>query len=194
MSPSSTKRQQEFLAGRQCALAALQQAGCKNISEIKTDLNRAPLWPVGFTGSISHTQDFTAAAVAPTSACRGLGIDAERILSDKTAVRIRDKILTVNEVALLAACDSLDMNLGVGVIFSAKESLYKALNPLTQTFFGFQEAEAILISHSNPHEGEMVFRLLTRLSKEFDIGCEITARFKTKNLILTAVEIPPHSI
>lgn len=190
---TGSKRESEFAAGRHCASLALQQAGYKNLEEITAEVKnaptRAPIWPEGFTGSITHTRGFTLAVVAPKaphSKILGLGVDAERILSEETALRIRDKILTKNEVKLLKPHSGLGLSLGqsVGLIFSAKESLYKALNPLTQTFFGFQDAEVIRFAPE-----EIRLRLQTSLSKDFDRGFEIAARFQIQERIVTVVEV-----
>lgn len=185
---ASVKRRREFAAGRYCASIALQQAGCKNLDEIKIGVNRAPIWPEGFIGSISHSQGYSIAAVASNSLLVGLGVDAERILPEKTAVRIRNKILTANEMSLLSSYENLSR--GVSVIFSAKESLFKALNPIVHKKFGFQDAEVFRISSLNSQLGEIRFRLLSTLSKAYTRDFEITAQFQIRDRVMTAVEIP----
>src|SRR5437667_3257012 len=59
------KRRLEFAAGRQCAHEALRVlAPLDGHSPIGIALDRSPVWPPGFVGSIAHTQGFASAAVA----------------------------------------------------------------------------------------------------------------------------------
>ena len=47
------KRQREFAAGRRAGRSALAAVGALN-AEIPRAEDRSPVWPDGFTGSISH--------------------------------------------------------------------------------------------------------------------------------------------
>src|SRR5580692_6347409 len=71
-----SKRVQEFAAGRVCARAALAQLGYAAVA-LPMGEDRAPQWPAGATGSITHTNGFCAAVVAATAQIRALGLDAE---------------------------------------------------------------------------------------------------------------------
>ena len=69
---SVAKRQAEFLAGRLCARAALQQLDHLDcVPAIGED--RAPVWPARISGSITHSTGHAAAIVAHTAQWRGLG-------------------------------------------------------------------------------------------------------------------------
>jgi hypothetical protein len=87
------KRRHEFRAGRHCARAALRTLGLP-AGPIPRRTDRAPGWPVGSVGSITHTGDLAsglaAAVVAPDSVALGLGVDAESDsdLSDAITERI----------------------------------------------------------------------------------------------------------
>src|SRR5471032_3077916 len=73
---SVAKRQAEFLAGRVCARAALQQLeGLNFIPAIGDD--RAPVWPSHISGSITHSTGRAAAIEIGRAHWRGLGMDLE---------------------------------------------------------------------------------------------------------------------
>src|ERR1700738_5557121 len=76
---ATQKRQREFLAGRRCAKQALQGLGAGS-THVAMAEDRAPIRPGGVVGSITHTGDFAAAAVAWAADIAGLGIDSEQII------------------------------------------------------------------------------------------------------------------
>lgn len=125
------KRQVEFLRGRACARAALQMLGGPAAAPLPVGAARGPIWPDGFTGSITHTAGIVGAIVAPLSACAGIGIDVERgsALPEGTG-RL---VLQPEEQDRLVS--PLDL-----VAFSAKESIFKAVHPVVERWIGFKEA------------------------------------------------------
>ncbi len=135
---ASSKRQREFRAGRHCAHTALQQLGLAK-QAILRDANRAPLWPKGYLGSISHCQDLCIAACAKQHPIISLGLDAEPMQPIKPGVE--QYIQTKAEMAYLK---SLVPRLPERLVFSAKESLYKCFYPLLKTFFGFHTVEIVI--------------------------------------------------
>src|SRR5215469_16812348 len=58
------KRRAEFATGRACAHAALDAWGAPD-APLLPGPDRAPLWPDGFVGSISHARGACAAVAAP---------------------------------------------------------------------------------------------------------------------------------
>src|SRR5262249_37950297 len=70
------KRRYEFATGRRCARAALAQLGFPP-APLLAGPDRAPLWPDGVVGSITHTDSYRAAAVARAEQLCSVGIDAE---------------------------------------------------------------------------------------------------------------------
>lgn len=115
------KRQNEYLAGRRCAAKALRTAG---LPEVVGQKDRAPVWPMGCVGSISHSDTRAVAVVSQTHA--GLGVDVERLMTLAQASDIQALILTDAEAALRPAAMTFESFLTL--IFSAKESVYKALS------------------------------------------------------------------
>src|ERR1700716_1803425 len=64
-------RQREFLAGRLCAAQALRCLGADS-THVGMAGDRAPVWPDGVVGSITHSGGFAAAAVAWAATSPGL--------------------------------------------------------------------------------------------------------------------------
>ncbi len=169
---SVAKRQAEYLAGRVCARAALQRLDGRDYVP-GTHEDRAPIWPAGIHGSITHGRGWAAAVVAAEGACRGLGLDQENLLSDERAERLAGEILTETELQRLAPGD---LGLAVTLTFSLKESLFKTLYPLTRQRFYFEHAEVLEWSS----EGHARLRLLTDLSPQWRHGQEIDGQFKVQ--------------
>lgn len=127
------KRKQDFLAGRLCAKRALSKLGIE-VDVIAMDSNRAPLWPLGITGSITHTQTWALAAVSKS--LQALGLDAEVLMSKERYEKLEKMIVNTDEKKLIHS----NLTLFPTLVFSAKESLYKALYPHCLEYFGFLEA------------------------------------------------------
>ena len=173
---SVAKRQAEFLAGRVCARAALQQLeGLDCVPAIGED--RAPVWPAHISGSITHSTGRAAAIVANKAHWRGLGMDLENLLNFERAERLAGEILTPPELQRMAAAGSEHLALLVTLTFSVKESLFKALYPIVQQRFYFEHAEVLEWSA----DGQVRLRLLTDLSSEWRNGAELDAQFAVKD-------------
>lgn len=136
------KRRAEFLAGRYAAGQALAALGLPNQFPSRLPDSRQPSWPQGFCGSISHSHGQAAAVVARSSDWLGLGLDLEMQISDARAQRLASTVLLPEEQARLTA-SAQSLASALLLAFSAKESLFKALNPLCQTYFGFLDAQLI---------------------------------------------------
>lgn len=172
---SVAKRQAEFLAGRLCARAALQQLeGSNMVPAIGED--RAPVWPEHITGSITHSTGRAAAIVAQKCHWRGLGMDLENLLSPERAERLAGEILTPAEMRRMAAGRRDQRAMWVTLTFSVKESLFKALYPIVRQRFYFEHAEVLEWTEA----GEVRLRLLTDLSGEWRNGTELNAQFGVK--------------
>jgi len=134
---ATQKRQREFLAGRWCAKQALQGLGAGS-THVAVAEDRAPIWPDGVVGSITHAGDFAGAAVAWAADIAGLGIDSEQIIDPATAGDIAD-ICMVNEGTLFKAADGRSFCEFCTFVFSAKEAVFKCLFPLTRKFLEFSD-------------------------------------------------------
>lgn len=181
-----SKRQAEYLAGRLCAREALRRAtGTATVPAVGAD--RAPQWPAAVCGSITHGSGWAAAVVAPHSSWRGLGLDVEKIMPASRAERLAGEILTPGELFRLESLPAAQRARRISLTFSLKESLFKALYPLVNKRFYFQEAE--LIHHDN--SGYARLRLLTDLSEDWKTGAELDGQFvQFDDYLLSLVSIP----
>lgn len=127
-------RRREFSAGRACARKAMAALGAQAAPILQGE-DRAPIWPEGLVGSITHTESWCAAAVARTEDGIGaIGLDVEPAEPlDPALLRI---ICVAEERALLDARPEERGVLG-RLIFSAKESAYKCQYPRSRTLLGF---------------------------------------------------------
>ncbi|MGI9308777.1 MAG: 4'-phosphopantetheinyl transferase family protein [Gammaproteobacteria bacterium] len=129
------KRLREFLHGRDCARAALQQLGFAAGAIPKGD-HREPVWPEGIVGSITHSNGTAAAAVAYNKDLRAVGIDIEsnEPLNDKLV----EMICMPEEIARFSPGTQGNE---AKLLFSIKESIYKCLWPTVRQYFDFKEME-----------------------------------------------------
>ena len=134
---SSLERQVEFSTGRWLAKIAVKNH-CGAELELLADSENRPIWPDGLSGSISHTKPLVMVGVADCDDRTTIGIDIEQ--ANRVKQRLFKKLFTRKE--LIEHEKSLSD--WAGVIFSAKESVFKALNPLTDNYLGFLEVEISL--------------------------------------------------
>ncbi len=131
-------RLREFAAGRYCARLALADLGAES-APLLMGAGREPLWPTGFTGSITHTAGYCAAAACRVGAVVSLGIDAERIVAvDRSE---RQVLFCPAEIDWLESLASPEQAAMACAMFSAKESYFKCTFPLTRRFLEFKEVE-----------------------------------------------------
>ena len=136
------KRRREFATARGCARDALAKLGIAPCP-ILPGARGAPQWPSGIVGSITHCAGYRAAAVAFGHDLLTIGLDAEPddVLPDGVldAVASASERARVRELFRLAPGVSWDR-----LLFSAKESVYKAWFPLTQRWLGFEDADVVV--------------------------------------------------
>ena len=77
VSHSVDVRKAEFGDARWCAHQALRDLGHCDYEPILRGERGMPLWPDSVTGSMTHTEGFRAAVVAPKKHVRSMGLDAE---------------------------------------------------------------------------------------------------------------------
>lgn len=128
------KRHREFAAGRAAARAAMADLGLPPVA-IPMGHDRAPVWPEGLCGSISHCAGAAVALVAHHDTATTLGIDIE----DDTPLDadLWPDILTSQEVDWLMRQPEPTRGRHAKAIFSAKEAVYKAQYPLTGRMLSF---------------------------------------------------------
>ena len=179
------KRRHEFALGRTCARRALVRLGLGPVA-IPTRPDRAPVWPEGVVGSITHCTGFAAAAVARSTDLRGLGIDAEPATPplEERLVRL---ICTPAEAEDLPRRPPLEVVDWPRLVFSAKEALYKAVAPASGVFLGFQDVELDV----DPASATFRCRLLRETHPALpDFGALRGTFLVYDGFLLTAVVLP----
>ncbi|MBW6433292.1 4'-phosphopantetheinyl transferase superfamily protein [Actinoplanes hulinensis] len=132
------KRRAEFTTGRWCARQAMRRIG-HHPSAILPGPRGEPRWPDGLVGSITHCPGYRAAVVAPAARVTTVGIDAEvhepappGVLEAVSQAEERDHLAALRRDHPGVHWDRL--------LFSAKESVYKAWYPLTARWLDFEDA------------------------------------------------------
>jgi enterobactin synthetase component D len=183
------KRRAEFLAGRFAALSALRALGVNE--PLGRNEDGSPRWPAAVVGSITHGASRALCAVARSTELRGVGIDAERLMTVETKVELRRRICTAAELAVGDPLRLVEHEL-VSLAFSAKESLYKCLYPMVGRFMDLHAATIVagVASHTAEGQvaGELTLELAVDWSGAFRAGQRFTAVFhKSAEHVETAV-------
>lgn len=131
------RRQREFRAGRTAAREALRLQGCTQPQPILWAGHRAPAWPEGFAGSITHCEGLVCAVAVRKHRILSLGIDAE------SASPLEPELLRlVCRAEELVMHERLRLPEGSDwgkVAFCAKEAFFKCLYPLTRELLDFTD-------------------------------------------------------
>jgi 4'-phosphopantetheinyl transferase EntD len=147
------KRRREFTTARLCARAALARIRVAPAPILPGERGE-PGWPAGVVGSMTHCAGYRAAAVARAIDVATIGLDAEPNEPLPEGV-----LATVASPGERAALDELPAGSAVcwdRLLFSVKESVYKAWFPLCRQWLGFEEAEVTI----QPATGSFAARLL----------------------------------
>lgn len=138
----SEGRLREWLAGRYCAKMAARKIGVK-LNSLSAGNDRAPIWPDGIVGSISHTKELAIAAVS--TEVKMLGVDCEKLMSIERFENLKNMFVREDELPLINS----NLKIAPTLCFSAKETLYKCVAPKCKCYFGFMEASVIDISQDS---------------------------------------------
>ncbi len=186
ISPKAVEnRKIQFYLGRMAVHNTLVSIlGPNNIPVLKSKRGE-PLWPSGIIGAITHTGDTAVAAAGRTEYVDGIGIDIEQ-LNKKVSFKISKKVCTPAELKWVSeSADKSDARLKM--IFSAKESIYKALYPLEKIELGFKDAELIWDPSWQIFHG----KLLRAAGQGYPAGYDLSVGCKTINdLIFTFMTVP----
>lgn len=183
----STLRRAELASGRNIARRAMQAAGLVP-GPVLAGPDKAPKWPQGMRGSITHSRGLIAAGVSSTLA--GLGVDLEQAsrLSDKAAMRV----LTPEEQAALDP-SSDDFSWWATLMFSAKESVYKAVYPIASLYIGYREVTLTLDLDRQTFTARYIGKNVANDSLNAGRGCwwtiEHAGQRSQGSVVLTCFEI-----
>lgn len=118
-------------------------------------------WPQGYAGSLSKKGTVVVAALAPREAVASLGIDIETIDDSD-----------LSGIPLLGPGENLPpkpANFHLGVLFSAKEAVFKAQYPLTGRRLAFDD---VTIAWAPPR-GHIVGQAVLE-GLRVDVACSVT--------------------
>lgn len=155
---TTVKRKSEFIAGRYLARQALLHLNSESLV-VDVGVHREPIWPAGFRGSISHSDDFAVCIVSRNRSFMLIGIDVESYISSDILRDISRLVMNSSELGFIDT--AVNPNVIVTIIFSAKESLFKALYPEVGKKFGFEVATVTSLNVENGRFTLMLNRSLT---------------------------------
>ncbi|WP_105971269.1 4'-phosphopantetheinyl transferase family protein [Streptomyces geranii] len=143
------KRVREFTLVRACARRAMEKLGVSPQPVLPGERG-APRWPAGLVGSMTHCEGYCAAALVRATDLASIGIDAEPhqplpegVLGSVALPTEREHLRVLAEAGSGVHWDRL--------LFSAKESVYKAWFPLTGKWLDFSEADIAFTAEPGPH-------------------------------------------
>lgn len=141
-------RRRAFAAGRGAARMALASLGVRR-QAIPIGQDRAPIWPQGFVGSISHCTGFCVAVAARREDMAAIGIDVEVAGNlppgvEQLVCRPED----IDHFALLPRTPGVDWP---KLAFSAKEAFYKAYYPVRQRQIDYQDVAIRFLSDADTY-------------------------------------------
>jgi 4'-phosphopantetheinyl transferase EntD len=150
---------------------------------LRSGQDRAPAWPRGLVGSITHTDTFAAAAVGFAESVVSVGIDAEpdAALPDRVLGRVAfdAELSWVEQCGPTAGQDVVHAD---RLLFSAKEAIYKAWHPLAGSWLGFDDARVTFDPAGGTFEADiLVDGPVDRLAGRYAA---------LDGVIVTAVELP----
>ena len=176
-------RLREFTAARTCARLAIAKLGLP-AGPILRGAWREPIWPRGVVGSITHCRGYRAAAVGKQRNILTVGIDAEP--DEQLPPGVLEQVAVPSEQAWLATARP-----GVHwdrLLFSAKESVFKAWFPLARDWLGLEHA---VVSF---HPTDCTFQVRLPVPRPVFFGDApelLTGRFLGRDgLLLTAIVVP----
>ncbi|WP_369147012.1 4'-phosphopantetheinyl transferase [Streptomyces sp. R44] len=188
-------RRREFAAARLCAHRALAALGVA-AAPLLRGRRGAPAWPGGTVGSITHCAGYRGAAVARSARFLALGIDAEPHAplpsGVREAVAFGPEEPRLRELAARRPDIAWDR-----LLFSAKESVYKAWSGYGGGRLGFEDAEVYPCPCPYPRAaGRFLARLLvdpgtTSSARPYPLPRVLHGRWLVREgLVLTAVAVP----
>ncbi|WP_083754821.1 4'-phosphopantetheinyl transferase family protein [Bradyrhizobium murdochi] len=146
----SLRRRREFAWGRHHAHEALRKLGFAPVP-ILSRVDRAPLWPSGVVGSISHSSSDCGAVVGISKNVLALGLDIED-----------QEPLEADLLPFVCTCEEIERKewsssrFGPKLLFAIKEAVYKSYAPATGEFLDFQDVSVRTNDQCGVFEAEIV--------------------------------------
>ena len=169
-------RKNAFSSGRYAVHLAQNELGLEP-SEILA-AGRTTIWPPGQVGAITHSTDFAGAIVSCD--LLSVGLDIERL--GRIKEKLYDKFFTPSELASINEMTDWEAET---IVFSAKESIYKAIYFMLRRYVNFQEVELTLNTEDSSFSVSYLGENMTSLQNHKTCGYWSVC----KGHVLTVVEI-----
>jgi 4'-phosphopantetheinyl transferase EntD len=138
---------------------------------LPTESDRSVRWPEAAFGSITHADNYCAAVAALRSNVRGIGLDAE--VRTRVHRKLWKQIAGEHEIAWLdRAQHEQEALLHAALLFSGKETFYKAQFCVTKAWVGFHDAAFRLLG---PEQFEI--ELLVDVTDAFAKGTRFSGKY-----------------
>lgn len=167
-------RRAEFAAGRAAAHGAMATLG-RAPAPVAMAADRAPVWPAGVIGSISHCAGACVAVVATAGAgIEALGVDIEP--DADLPEDVRALICLPGERDWLARQDAAARGRAARLLFCAKEAAFKMQHALTGEMLGFEAIEVRPEGAAERAGGRLEARFM-RACGRFERGARLKGRW-----------------
>jgi 4'-phosphopantetheinyl transferase EntD len=178
------KRRLEFGTARWCARAALRGLGLPP-TPIVPQQRGEPSWPPAVVGSITHCLGYRAAAVAFRRDVLTVGIDAEP--NEPLPGGVFEAISLPEERQEHRRLGAVGDVCWDRLLFSMKESVYKAWYPVAHRFLDFNAATV----HIDPERGAFTAKLHTQPARVAGLRVAgFTGRWVARDgLLVTAIAV-----
>lgn len=143
-------RRAEYARGRAAAREALTLLGVAT-GPLPSAPDRAPVWPEGVVGSISHCEGFCAAVVAKLEHAGGLGFDAEP--DAPLPPGVADYVCTPQDTPALWSPRLREALTWPKLVFSAKEAVFKCQHPRFRLPLDFPDVAITFLAEDGPQHG-----------------------------------------
>ncbi|TPE49570.1 4'-phosphopantetheinyl transferase family protein [Amaricoccus solimangrovi] len=157
---------------RRAAIAAARRRLGLPEGPVGREARGAPVWPAGQRGSLSHWAGISVCLLTRGESVDP-GVDLEGFADAPTRGAIRQEALSPTEAGRLDAA-RLPEGAGEALVFSAKESFFKAVYPRIGRRIGFDAAEL----HETPGEGRLALRVTRRLAAHLPAGRVLRLEFR----------------
>lgn len=175
------KRRAEYLASRLLARSVMAELGIDDFI-LTNASDRSPCWPAGIQASLSHSASVV--VVAATRQPWAIGVDVEQVMAESTAQETSELLMDEQEQLLLRTL-SISFSAAATLLFSLKESIYKALWPQLHQPMDFLDAALVSVDFV---QRSATLRLTQHFSERFARGTLLEADFLWRdNQVITLV-------
>lgn len=174
--------------GISCALSSLNEIGVK-VEKIIKHRSGYYIWPSNVVCSISHKNQNVISIAAYKHMFHGIGIDLEIISSYENITEATNVFLSTEEHKIICNFDELDYGTAMYVIFSAKESSYKAISDRIESPLIFCKLALTDIQSISPFYGICKMRSLYK-----NASIEIHVEYIIKGQLICTIATYPDFI